>query len=594
MVVDSLDVIARLADHQQNLAIPLPRTASVVVCLPPPPIERALSIDAPMQARRRALCESLAEAVGGGDGPAPVAWLHGAGAIARALEAWKGDGVERIFVVGAREQPGWARALMARWSGGLRIEHAIDHEIAVVRDGFLTREGVTRCEAEPSTGASFAVGGEGVLGCWLGFVPPAARLAAQDVLRDAWVQHWSARGEEAAVKAALVGIDPALEEALHRPTEPARWGRAATVAITGIDGSGKSTQVATLLESLAQRRFSVRAIKLYRQGLFLELANELSGRTRRGASLGMFRVSRVVKLVDSLRVLRDEVLPALASDDVVVFDRYLETHEAAGAQLTWDLSNHPALAVFPRVDVQVLMRLDAETSMVRLGRRGGVRSADEHPTGQRIYAREFDRIAARDGFVVLDARDDRDENARSIAREVDAQIARDRSHAYPSAPSFAPRPRVRTGGDGLSLGGPVEDGAPGDDACALADFVRALRPDASEAFSEGFWFEAYAAQVLLDLRSADARGAEVAWWPAALVRVPEFSDLTELLELERMTLARAPVRRVLLDTEGFVQRLRSFVGDRAERLGFVYRQAFEAHAHERGWSIVSSGGPTWS
>jgi hypothetical protein len=97
--------------------------------------------------------------------------------------------------------------------------------------------------------------------------------------------------------------------------------------------------------------------------------------------------------------------------------------------------------------------------------------------------------------------------------------------------------------------------------------------------------EAYASQVLLDLRAAGATDAEVALWPAALTRDPHFADLVVLAELERMTLAHAPVRRVSFDGDGAARRLGELFGDSAGRVATRYRHALEAHARERGWKI---------
>jgi thymidylate kinase len=591
MVVDDLDVVARLDDHQRNVPHPQARSRARVVCLPGAPIERALGAGEGMNAMRGEACVALAEEAGGGDGPAMVEHLEGPGVIPRALDAWRRDGVEMLHVVGARAQPGWARALLARWGGGLRFEDAVD-------------ESLERRLVEHTRETEYARDPGHTSGCWRGFVPPWARLANQGALRDPWVRRWSERGFSREVRAALLGHDPALEEALRTPCERARL-RPVTAAITGVDGSGKSTQVAALAESLTALGLRVRVIKLYRQGAFLELANELSGRSRGGAELGVFRVSRVVKLTDSLRVWRDEV--STADCDVIVFDRYLETHEAAArSQLTWDISQHPALAVLPRVDVEFLLRLDAEVALARIDQRGEMRSADEHPTGLRGYAAWFDRIAARDGFVVLDATADRDTNARAILDTVTRVIAT-------TSPPTAVRP-LSLKGDGAShadqwrstcrrggspspfmerggadargeVGGDMAWGAPGDDVCALAGFVRSERPELSAAFPEAFWLEAYAAQVLLDLRAAGAGSAEVALWPAALTRDPAFADLVVLAELERMTLAQAPVRRVTLDGGGAARRLGELLGDPAGRVAARYRQGLEAHARERGWKI---------
>lgn len=224
--------------------------------------------------------------------------------------------------------------------------------------------------------------------------------------------------------------------------------RSRSRASTG--ASGKSTQVAALSDSLAARGLRVRVIKLYRQGpLSWSSPTRSSGRSIGGAALEVFRASRVVKLVDSLRVWRDEVLPAIDDRDVIVFDRYLETHEAAaGSQLAWDVAQHPALAVFPAVDAEFLLRLDADAALSRIGQRGEARSADEHATGLLGYATCFDRIAARDGFTVLDASADRDANVSAILDETLRLVASKPRSDQTALSHTADRASLRVGGDG--------------------------------------------------------------------------------------------------------------------------------------------------
>ena len=60
--------------------------------------------------------------------------------------------------------------------------------------------------------------------------------------------------------------------------------------------------------------------------------------------------------------------------------------------------------------------------------------------------------------------------------------------------------------------------------------------------SAAFWVEAYAAQLVLDARSSTAATATIAIWPAALRRLPLFSDLPALDELSRLLDAAVRVR----------------------------------------------------
>ncbi|HWM85847.1 MAG TPA: hypothetical protein VNO33_08410, partial [Kofleriaceae bacterium] len=207
--------------------------------------------------------------------------------------------------------------------------------------------------------------------------------------------------------------------------------------------------------------------------------------------------------------------------------------------------------------------------------------ADEHAVGMLGYAREFARLAA--GEERLDGTAPADENARVIAaRALPLVVA-------PGGPAREPlvapggAPVVRTSGAPrcrLHLG-------PGHDLPELGADVMALRAGLGGAFPEAFWLEAYAAQLLLDLRALDPPRARAALWPGALARMTDHGDLEVLRELERMLLAEVELESCSLVAGAQVAAFAALGAhpSAAERLARDYALALEGLARERGWPV---------
>ena len=655
-----LDVVAELAAHQQNLE---PRPApgrAALVALPLPPLCAVLA--GCLAGRRAREVAALAELLGGGDGPLPVVEPGAGGFGAALVRLWDG-GVRALFAHGMGDQPGLARALRYRWPGALHEvgtgaldalhrsgEAAVWLADGVVRvaPGAPIPGGARRVLAAVDEGGDpravreqgahvwpFAIDPERRLGVWSGALPPRGGLGTAEGarLRDLWREHWAGLGQPELVRLAVLGLDPGLEHALRegaaRPaaeeekekeekkeeTAPVAR-RARIVAVTGIDGAGKSTQVDRLARRLRDRGAEVRVVKLYRQGAFLQLADELGARTRRGAPLAAFRVSRIVKLVDSLRVHRDHIAPALEACDALIMDRYVETHLAAAAsQLGWDLSAHPALAPFPAADLRFWLELDPAVALARRHARGGSPSADEHPVGLRGYARELARLASSSADVRLDAAAPEEDNAWAIAARTlplvlrpidgdgdgDGDGERERGgraragHACLVAPG-APPPAPPAGRCALHLGPgrgePVVLGSVvlGSDVASLRAALRGWCGGVADGVPESFWLEAYAAQLLLDLRILAPARASAALWPGALARMPGHRDLPVLDELAAMLAAEVEVTAYQPaagpHAAAFAELGASPVA--SARLARDYAIALGELALESGWSAAAS------
>jgi hypothetical protein len=139
------------------------------------------------------------------------------------------------------------------------------------------------------------------------------------------------------------------------------------------------------------------------------------------------------------------------------------------------------------------------------------------------------------------------------------------------------------------IGGPAALCTLGDDALRLCAFARERLGAAAEGFPEAFWIEAYAAQIVLDVRAQPRTGAarpRVALWPAALRRLALFSDLEMLDELERIALADATVLAVSPDTSGAEAAFAVLCPAAGARLARSYHRALEDLAAERAWATM--------
>lgn len=564
-----LDVLARLEEHQSNLrAAPAPHTCALVG-LPLPAVARALAHEALAAAREEALQRS-ARLLGGGDGPLPVIDLD---RDTRPLPLVLQDLAARfgaLKVWGGRDQPGFSRELRCRWRGGLDFleqgvnvwlmddpRPSLDFGRGVVRiyaGSAVPKEGATvLVGVSPGTdpasvgGAAYMVDPERRLGPFSGFLPPEAVLGTEPGarLRERWLARWA--GWRDAIRCAVLELDPLLEMRLRLPrAKPASDAR--VIAVTGIDGSGKSTHVSELTRRLSAAGHRVAGLKMYRHGAFLDLANELSARTRAGAPLSAMRISRLVKLVDSLRVYFECFTRALEQADVVVMDRYVETHIAAArSQLGWDVEEHPLLP-FPPPLMEFWLLLDPAAALGRLKERGDHLTADEHLAGLTGYEQVFRELAVNERDVVLDAGAPKEVNAATVAARALKAAPRpaSRSGTMVEVPGVEAPGRARREGDrrAIWIGGTRD--AP------LATEVYRFQDRLGERgamLTAVEWLEIYAAQLLLELDLPPGAGTVVPLWPGALAALPGFEDCRGLEEIDRMLRARVDVQGVTVSHE---------------------------------------------
>jgi dTMP kinase len=227
-------------------------------------------------------------------------------------------------------------------------------------------------------------------------------------LRHLMVENW-----------ALAGIDVFHVAGTRRERGPSPPEvRALIVAIEGIDGSGKTTHAEEVVRRLEARGIPAAKRKIFRHGVFHETVTDLTRRCAKGRRLDLWRLQRVIKLFDSVKVRFGGLEEDLARDGVLVFDRYTSTHLAAGrGRIHYDFWARELMSVFPDADVNFLLDIPVECSVARLSEREA-RTVDENPYMLRRYREMLLSIAARRGDRVLDALAPFGTNADAIEQAV--------------------------------------------------------------------------------------------------------------------------------------------------------------------------------
>ncbi|MDA8161212.1 MAG: dTMP kinase [Desulfobacteraceae bacterium] len=173
-------------------------------------------------------------------------------------------------------------------------------------------------------------------------------------------------------------------------TDGTRPGR--LIALEGIDGTGKSTQVALLAEALRRDGFQVIATR--------EPTDGPHGQRIRALYQARDSVSREQELALFLEDRRqhvDELIrPALARGQVVLTDRYYLSTAAYQGGNDWSSEEIIRLneAFAPRPDLVILLVLSPEEAVARIRRyRGEAPNHFEQEAGLRQVAGVFARLA---------------------------------------------------------------------------------------------------------------------------------------------------------------------------------------------------------
>lgn len=223
------------------------------------------------------------------------------------------------------------------------------------------------------------------------------------------------------------GADVAARRFSRSTPSAARTHRALIVAIEGSDGVGKSTHVAALADRLSQKGLIVAKKKMYRHGIFHDTVTRMTKSAVGNENLHIWRIERTAKIFDSVKYFHSSVAPDLDRCDVIVFDRYVETHAAAAVgRCHYDPSAMELLEVYPEADVAFLLDAPAEMALERIDRRSE-KTVDEHPFMITRYRHAFLGMAHRQRFRLLDATAPFEENHETIVAAVLNSLEKKRS-----------------------------------------------------------------------------------------------------------------------------------------------------------------------
>ena len=219
-----------------------------------------------------------------------------------------------------------------------------------------------------------------------------------------------------------------------------------TIALVGIDGSGKTTQAHRLAEELAAQGFKA----AYRRNAggrrwFGRLATAMGKRDGEDL-LGRRLMLFVESLLRWLAILRT-LLRRQVTREVTVMDRYAFCQYASlRARGVPDFRARLAYRLFPRPDVTFLLAVDPAVAYDRIETRG---YDHEEMSYLRAASAAYRSLPEHEHFVVVDANGTPDE----VSAALHAELA-----AWQRQPAPAPR-LVATARTALLIGGPLAAGA---------------------------------------------------------------------------------------------------------------------------------------
>ena len=208
------------------------------------------------------------------------------------------------------------------------------------------------------------------------------------------------------------------------------------ITIEGLDGCGKSTQLAKLADFLRAQGMDV---VITREPGGTPIGDRIRALLLDSATSGLSPMTEMALMFAArAQHLEELILPALAQGKIVLCDRFTDSTEAyqgGGRELGSGpvLELHRALCGDIRPDLTLLMDTDASLSVVRARRRNRDRSSDE-PNENRFEQESrafFERVRAaylaiarrEPGRVILiDARGTPDATHQAIVRALEPRL----------------------------------------------------------------------------------------------------------------------------------------------------------------------------
>ena len=192
------------------------------------------------------------------------------------------------------------------------------------------------------------------------------------------------------------------------------------LALEGIDGSGKTTQLALLLERLRQRGVPCLGTREPSDGPVGSMLRQiLTGRlTADGRVIaGLFTADRLDHLVNS----RDGILRQVQSGVTVVTDRYYFSsyaYQGVEADMDWLIQSNRLSAELLRPDATVFLDVPVSQALERIARNRS--STELYETKERLtatrekYLEAFRRLERQETVLTVDAGADEETVARRV------------------------------------------------------------------------------------------------------------------------------------------------------------------------------------
>lgn len=201
------------------------------------------------------------------------------------------------------------------------------------------------------------------------------------------------------------------------------------LALEGIDGSGKSTQLQLLLERLRARGVECRGTREPSDGPVGAMVRQiLTGRVTADHRViaGLFAADRLDHLVNE----RDGILEQVRSGATVVTDRYYFSsyaYHGVDVDMGWVIDSNRLSAELLRPDATIFLDVPVRRALERIGQNRShtelFEKEDRLTATREKYLEAFERLRDKETVAVIDAGGD----VETVAERVWAAV----SHLFP-------------------------------------------------------------------------------------------------------------------------------------------------------------------